>query len=491
MDFEGYVERAFEQRMLAELMADRWVLLLGPRQHGKTSGLMRVKRKLVESGYVVVSVDLQAMPPCNDYEEVVEWFASQVAADLDVAEFEPPEGARRRDLVHWLSRAVPDGLPPLVVLIDEAGGIPDREFRNSFFGQIRAIANKRVEEPVGSMLKSLLFIFSGTFRPEDLVDERNSPFNVCELIRTESVSREAAAGLWAAGTGTQDDSVVDRVYAEVGGQPYLLQTLFARAGEVDESDRLQAVEDAVVDLRTGSDSHLEGMFGKIVSEASLTDLVSKMVSNGNVPNEPANADHRYLETLGVASRDEGRLVFSNSLYRDVAAASVQLIPESDVPTAVAQLFTLPESAFSHMADEHLQEIAHASYRGAVEAYRSRSYRLALAGFGASLEAVLIDFLASLDPGDLAKAVDAAGCNWNQHEDSTRPITFRLVNLLKTAGEMPQITTPHEVSDPVREWRNQIHPAVALQNFHTEESLEPEARMSSALVSGLLRDIQTP
>ena len=172
MGSAGYVARAFENRVLEELMADRWVLLLGPRQHGKTSGVMRVKGKLNESGYISANVDLQALPPCDDYEQIAEWFANQIAATLDNTGFDEPTGVQRRDLVHWLSKAVPEGLPPLVVFIDEAGGIADGEFRNSFFGQIRAIANQRVEEPAGSMLKSLLFVFCGTFRPERLVDPR-------------------------------------------------------------------------------------------------------------------------------------------------------------------------------------------------------------------------------------------------------------------------------------------------------------------------------
>jgi hypothetical protein len=142
-----------------------------------------------------------------------------------------------------------------------------------------------------------------------------------------------------------------------------------------------------------------------------------------------------------------------------------------------------------MKDAQFRELAYCAYKGAVNAYRDGSYRLALAGFGASLEAVLIDFLASLPPDDLATAVALADSDWNRFEDQADPSSFRIINLLRVAGRVPHITAPREVNEPVREWRNQIHPAVAIRDFRPEASLEPEARVSSGLVSALIRDIK--
>ena len=45
----AYVKRPFENELHRELMANRWVLLLGPRQHGKTSALVRLQRALSEN----------------------------------------------------------------------------------------------------------------------------------------------------------------------------------------------------------------------------------------------------------------------------------------------------------------------------------------------------------------------------------------------------------------------------------------------------------
>ena len=485
----SYVRREFEQRIVSELSADRWVLLLGPRQHGKTSGLIRVKENLQSSGYLTATVDLQGLPPCDSYEQIVEWVGRKVAVGAGEGTAEEPTGHGRRDLAHWLRLAVPADGAPLVVFIDEAGGIANDEYRNSFYGQIRAIANQRVEEPNGSVLKTLLFVFCGTFRPDSLVDERNSPFNVCETVRTEPLAVSDATALWSQCVDMPDEAVVTTAFDAVGGQPYLLQSLFSRASEVDPPDRVLAIDEGLSEFRTGADPHFEGLFGSVLADPALAQPVAAMATQGAIPNEPANAEYRHLETLGIARRDGDSLVITNRLYADIAGTSAQLAPSDQPAQPKAVLFALDEDLFSHMQSGELREVAYASYRGAVEAYRAGSYRLALAGFGASVEAVLIDFLAALSPPDLAAAVTPAGCQWNRHEDETRPITFRLVHLLKVASQVPAITAPVEVSDPVREWRNQLHPAVALENYRSEAMLEPEARMSSSLVCALIRDIR--
>ena len=68
---ESYIERPFERQIIRELQAGHWVLLLGPRQHGKTSALVRVRKTLMESGVQTGFVDLQNAPPHGSYPEFV------------------------------------------------------------------------------------------------------------------------------------------------------------------------------------------------------------------------------------------------------------------------------------------------------------------------------------------------------------------------------------------------------------------------------------
>jgi hypothetical protein len=75
------------------------------------------------------------------------------------------------------------------------------------------------------------------------------------------------------------------------------------------------------------------------------------------------------------------------------------------------------------------------------------------------------------------------------ETSTDPLTWRLVNLIQVAITRSELSATAKLVDSVRDWRNMIHPAVALQDFKHEIDLEPEARMASGLVCALLRDLR--
>ena len=54
------------------------------------------------------------------------------------------------------------------------------------------------------------------------------------------------------------------------------------------------------------------------------------------------------------------------------------------------MFPVSMAAFNSVQNAELREIAWAAHKGAVAAYRAGAHRLALAGFGGSLEAMLLD-----------------------------------------------------------------------------------------------------
>lgn len=114
-----------------EISANRWVLLLGPRQHGKSTGLVRVKQTLVDAGLVVSTVDLQAMPPCANYQEVLRWFSTEITKRFGKQCPYPPEDGNGI-LWSWFKTVFCDIVEPIVVIIDEAASIDNANYRNSF-----------------------------------------------------------------------------------------------------------------------------------------------------------------------------------------------------------------------------------------------------------------------------------------------------------------------------------------------------------------------
>jgi hypothetical protein len=482
---DAYEKRAFEDSLREEIASGRWVLLLGPRQHGKTSALLRLRADLAQQGYRSGIVSLQAAPPVGRYDELLAWFFGRLARELGTDSAAPADELRM-DFGEWVRSLIRRVEEPVVVVIDEASGIADASWRNAFYGQLRSLSQEVDPLPV-----PMLFVFSGTFRPETLVDDRNSPFNICQKVYTDDLTLSQAQALWKAVTGSEAETLVERAYSFAGGQPYLLQVLCSAiaTGDSDES-QVDAFEEALARLRTGADDHFEGVFSKVFAESALTAVASEIVKSGHVANEPANGDFLFLQTLGFAKRDGSTLVVRNEIYREFAAASPQLLEKAaaDPTGQVGNLVPPPDDSYDFVSDERFREFGLTAHVGAVRAYNVGSYRLALVGFGSALECLLISALLALDQEELTKAVKSARAKFKEWEDFADPGTWKLHNLIRVARAADIGTYPIDPPDALRAWRNQIHPAVAVKAHRPSADLEPEARTASGLMSAVLRDL---
>lgn len=480
LDDSDYATRAFELQLVKEVQAGKWVLLLGPRQHGKTSAFLRLRETLSKHATTAALVDLQRAPPFTGYAQLVTWFGRTVAASLgNVATI-----AETDDLATVLAAALPHGNAPVVVLIDEASNIRDDDWRNSFYGQLRAIANDRAVAKDGDIARRLRFVFAGTFRPERLVAEANSPFNTCERIETTDLTIEDIAKL-AGDAGLSDpDGAARAIFELVGGQPFLNQKLILEA--VGEDDALAAIERSVGSLREGGGDHITNLFRKVASDDVLVATVAAVVEQGKIAFEVGNEDQRYLIVLGLLHRDKGSLFFRNRLYGEVAALSPQFVKVAAADSQRAVLFPLELAAFAKVASAELQEIAHGAQRGAVAAYQAGSNRLALAGFGTAMEAILIDFLARQSVANLAKAA-AITNNKTKFFDPVDPATWRLVDLMRgVRGLLGQGDL--DIPENLRDWRNLIHPGVALKSYVPDAVLVPEVGVASSQLMIVIRDL---
>jgi hypothetical protein len=476
-----YVRRPFEHELQRELMADRWVLLLGPRQHGKTSALVRLQRALFENGVPAAIVDLQAAPAPQSYAEFVAWVGSEVRRQLGTAD-QPASDSEDVGVV--LGAALAPGNTPAVILVDEASNIPDAAWRNAFFGQLRAISSRRAAARPEDAPARLRFVFAGTFRPETLIDAANSPFNVCERIDCDDLTADDVRQLTCDILGEAQQAMSQPIFQEVGGQPFLVQKLLSRLQGRDEKQA--ALDTEIAKLRTGDSDHIIDLFRKMLSEPSLAAIGARMVRDGAAPVEAADPDFRYMQVLGLARRTGTNLVFRNLLYARIAGTSPQLGGTTPAPT-LAPMFPISIAAFNNVQNAQLREIAWAAHKGAVAAYRAGANRLALAGFGGSLEAMLLDLMQRQQQGALGAIVAAAGITLGRRERLNDPSTWNLVTLIQAA--------PHAGGgggfDPpqaLREWRNLIHPAVAQRNYRPDLDLEPEARSAANLHELLLRDL---
>lgn len=476
----SYVDRGFEAQVLREIYAARWVLLLGPRQHGKTSALVRIRKQLSESGIHSAMIDMQSVPPLTQYPDLLRWIVSSVARQFGLE----PVDYEGDDLGVMLSRVLPGDALPVVILVDEASNIKDAAWRNSFYGQIRAISSLRADADPQSYPARLRFAFSGTFKPETLIDDANSPFNVCERLETDDLTIQQVIELCAA-CGVSDSERCGRaIYDFVGGQPYLCQRLISAVEGAQ--DELGILAEAIGFLGQGTSDHVSNLFGKILAEPKLADIVRLMVQNGKAPYEAADADYKYLRVLGIAALVGNELFFRNRLYREIAARSPQIMGGAVVAERATIFFVL-QSAFSKIRDSKLREIAASAHRGAVAAYNGGSNRMALAGIGSSIEAILLDTIIGSSQQDVSAAIQSSGAKFSGYQVAGDPASWTLSNLIKVGRQLagqPNIEPPQNL----REWRNLIHPAVCLKAYVEDVALEPEVRVAAGQHEILLRDL---
>ena len=495
LDSAAYIPRGFEQKVFDEITAGRWVLLLGPRQHGKSSGLVRLNNKLREAGFTAALVDLQGLPPCPAFKDLLRCFSDQIGRNIR-RDIPRPRSENQGEVAAWLEAAFPPAAAPVAIIIDEAGSIENPQYRNSFYGQIRQISSLRADASTDSIASRIRFVFAGTFRPETLVDERNSPFNVCQTVYTDDITLEQAIEL----AKSVNPAVVDFVKAAhevLNGQPYLLQTVFQETLRKSELPIEVAFAEALRNLPHSIGAHLEGIFSKIVGNTNLVQKVAQMVQQGSTDVAPADSDYTFLQVLGLAKREDAKLIFRNSLYQQVAKASPQLVPPvaATVAPSKVSVFAIEKTALAFMKSPDLREICFSAYDGAAKAHSNESYRLALTGFGSAMEALLIDLHLSVNPGQLQTAVSAAKAESDTtkkanfgRETETDPLTWSLFNLINVARKLKIKGAYPEPSHTLREWRNLVHPALAMKKFVDESKLEPDSVAASALFSMLLRDI---
>lgn len=494
-DSRAYIDRAFENEAFAYLTSSQadWVLLLGPRQHGKSSGLRRLAERLKDQGYRVASLDLQSYGADHGYAETLEWLAESIASAVGRPEPTVPTD-RRESLDDWLAAALEGIDGSIAVFLDEAAALPDAT-RRRLYGQLRALYNARGLPRRVPQLARLVFLFAGTFRTEKLIETENSPFNISKVVETTDLTLEDAMALAEV---SEEDLVVfvQQAYDLVGGQPYLLQLLLASAsGEPD--GRQERFDLAVERLRNGIDPHVVSLFERANDDAEARDIVAAMVRDGAVTLNAASTAQKWLLVLGVAGRQDGELRFRNRLYAEVARAAFGPVTgDLEAPTTIGELtppvtptiglrrLTTDEQLFAAIGDPALRTLALEAARAAADAHNSGHHRAALIAYGSALEATLLAHLEALDGTALQAAKTAAGLT-----PSGRPAEWRLVDLIAIAHKTPALTSAKlHLADATRDWRNFVHPAKARQAPQTNGDLASETVIASETLGIVLREL---
>nr|VFK51514.1 MAG: AAA-like domain-containing protein [Candidatus Kentron sp. TUN] len=319
----------------------RYFVLHAPRQTGKTSCLLALMKTLNEEGdYTALYVNLEpAQAARGNVEAGMRTIVRAIAEDAHyylgdqrpsmwvremLQEFDP-YSALQNLLFRW-SR---ENNLPIVLLLDEVDTLVG-DTLISLLRQIRAGYPKRPEAfPQTVLLCGVRDVRDYRIHTTDnRIITGGSAFNIkSESLRLGDFSHEDVITLYARHTEETgqdfETGVVDYVFEQTGGQPWLVNALgyeacFRAEGERDRSRSITMaiMLEARERLIERRDTHLDQLGDKL-KESRVHRVIGRMLAD--IPGEGITLpddDLQYVEDLGLIRTRPG-LVIANPIYREI------------------------------------------------------------------------------------------------------------------------------------------------------------------------------
>ncbi len=344
----SYVKRDADATLLTAVQQNRrYPYIVAPRQSGKSSLLLRIRRLLDPVVYRTAFVDLSTLD-ITEYEVLWLGILTEVAHSAglptDVITSRHPE-----DTIHaWLTSS----RKRLVVFLDEIDTLLGASFRDQFFGKLRSLFNKRAEDQT---FAELTVVLAGAAHPSQLItDQVRSPFNVGIEITladlTLSQVQELVSHIDRSGAEV-DSRVPERVHAVTGGSVYLGQLLMERLWEIGtqtKSIKVKDVDNAVAFIIKDAphEIHFQNIY-QIISQSERLSVALDALRVG------LSLDERTGQELRIAGISDGVTPYRNLIYRKVFGADGPLALQSrrDVENLVEDQEALASNAPARDATE--------------------------------------------------------------------------------------------------------------------------------------------
>ena len=315
-----YVERQADREMIGQLRAMEYILVIEPRQQGKTSLVHHLMRN---PGLMEISfgyVDVTTLDPTSEaswYTDLCPRILRQLRRLIPRDKWPalPQTAPRWRDFLCEIATFAVDAGQQIVIALDEIGAV-SFSGATEFFSVLRDVYNSREVE---SELKHLTFILTGAFHPRDLIrDDKVSPFNVAQRARLPDFDPDQTRELVDKGgwSPTQAAALSERIYQWTDGQPYLTQLLCSYLGP----DSTTADVDAgVTRLRQEDENHLPPLLDRLGKDDKLREYTGRIHSGEEIRFYPReNRRQAQLELLGVIKTDQqGYCRIRNRIYEQV------------------------------------------------------------------------------------------------------------------------------------------------------------------------------
>jgi len=211
-----YVERQADHDALARLRALDYLLIIEPRQQGKTSLINRLIHHHALDNMIFAYVDVSTL----DRSTEATWYQTLCPRILDHLRniipnhrrpAIPENSANWRSFLKDIAVAAMNDRKRVVIALDEIS-VVSFPGMTEFFSVLRDVYNSRQAE---TEFRQLTFLLAGAFSPRDLIkDDKISPFNVAQSIylrdfTPEQVHKLVSQGVWPE---EQTSALAERIY---------------------------------------------------------------------------------------------------------------------------------------------------------------------------------------------------------------------------------------------------------------------------------------
>ena len=319
VDDPWYLPRPTDDTALSVVQQPGQTLTIkGPRQMGKSSLLMRTVKAGLDLGKKVALLDFQLVDEKSkaDADLFFRRFASSIAEQLelpdDVDEFWDAGNANPQNCTRYVERHILQAVGgACMIAIDETDSIFRSSFSADFFAMLRSWHGLRAH-PGRRTWKNLDIILSTSTEPQFFIDRPNeSPFNVGVVLPLEDFLPDQVARLNALHPRPIDAHDLQRLYALVGGHPYLTRKALYILASSAPTTSVEALFEHAIDDAGPFGDHLRYYLLRLQGKPELIAMFKRTIERHAGGDELLI--HR-LQAAGLVRREGNKVVPRCDLY---------------------------------------------------------------------------------------------------------------------------------------------------------------------------------
>ncbi len=316
VDSHYYIRRRADKdaESTIETIGGATISIIGPRQIGKSSLLIRIINKAAQLGKHTVFMDLQDYEKTmlRDmsafYRELCLKVTETLGIDDRTQEFWDKFQVYNQRCIHYFEYILQQVNKPVVLAIDEVDRLITADYYTDFFAMLRSWHNKRADQKLWRKLD--LALVTSTEPVYLLPDEGSSPFNVGEVLELEDFSPDQVSQLSSRHGNPVSREQLSSLVKLLGGHPYL--TCRALSLIAGKRYTLEELLDAA-DREPGPFTpHLRQYLFRLAGKEGLRRELKRILKSGSCEDEVI-ADR--LKGLGLVRREVDKFVPRCELYR--------------------------------------------------------------------------------------------------------------------------------------------------------------------------------